>query len=138
MFFIFKKISKIKKQKKRVPQWKKHYVPAKKLVVDIIEQIHFKNQDKEIFQFNRISIRNQKTRWGSCSSNKNLNFNYKIVFLPYELAEYLVVHELCHLIHFNHSKDFWNLVENYCPDYRIHQKILRNYQVIKKVEITVS
>ncbi len=69
------------------------------------------------YTIGRITIRDQKTRWGSCSSKGNLNFNYKIVFLPIELADYIIVHELCHLGEFNHSTRFWKLVEKQCPDH---------------------
>ena len=69
------------------------------------------------FSFNRISIRNQKTRWGSCSSKKNLNINYKVLFLPQALRDYIVVHELCHLKEMNHSHRFWHLVQQALPDY---------------------
>lgn len=61
-------------------------------------------------KYNRISIKSMKTKWGSCSSNKNLNFNYKTLFLNSEEQDYLIVHELSHLKHMNHSKDFWDLV----------------------------
>jgi len=70
------------------------------------------------FPFRRVTIKNQKTRWGSCSLQGNLNFNYKIIFLPDRAAEYLVAHELAHLEEYNHSKDFWRLVERAVPDYR--------------------
>ena len=69
------------------------------------------------FKYNRITIRNQRTRWGSCSSRGNLNFNYKIIFLSPKLADYIIVHELCHLKEFNHSHKFWNLVAKLIPDY---------------------
>jgi predicted metal-dependent hydrolase len=75
---------------------------------------------------NRITIRNTKSRWGSCSKKGNLNFNYRIVFLPPALADYLVVHELCHLGEFNHSPKFWNLVAKAVPDYKKLQKELRH------------
>ena len=75
---------------------------------------------------NRIAIRNTKSRWGSCSKRGNLNFNYRIVFLPPALADYLVVHELCHLGEFNHSPKFWNLVAVAVPDYKKLRKELRN------------
>jgi predicted metal-dependent hydrolase len=68
------------------------------------------------FSFNRISIKNQKTRWGSCSIKKNLNINYKIVFLPKAMQDYIIVHELCHLKEMNHSPRFWQLVQRALPD----------------------
>ncbi|EKD43247.1 MAG: hypothetical protein ACD_72C00396G0008 [uncultured bacterium] len=71
------------------------------------------------FSFGKISIKNHKTRWGSCSKKRNLNFNYKIIFLPDELAEYVIVHELCHLQEFNHSQKFWNLVSRNFSDYKL-------------------
>jgi predicted metal-dependent hydrolase len=77
------------------------------------------------FAFNRISIRNQTTRWGSCSKKGNLNFNYKIALLPDECADYLVVHELCHLQQFNHSPAFWELIAKTIPNYKHIRKALR-------------
>jgi len=70
------------------------------------------------FEYNKINIKNQKTRWGSCSKKGNLNFNYKIALLPERMAEYIVVHELCHLGEFNHSRKFWNLVAKTMPEYQ--------------------
>ncbi len=70
------------------------------------------------FPINRVNIKNQKTRWGSCGKKGNLNFNYKIVHLPEKLVDYLIVHELCHLKEFNHSKNFWNLVTQTMPEYK--------------------
>lgn len=71
------------------------------------------------FPFNRISVKKQKTRWGSCSRQGNLNFNYKIVSLDQRLSDYIIVHELCHLKELNHSKRFWALVEKTIPDYKL-------------------
>lgn len=70
------------------------------------------------FEFNRIAIRNTRSRWGSCSKKKNLNFSYKIVLLPERLADYIVVHELCHLGELNHSPRFWALVARTFPNYK--------------------
>lgn len=78
------------------------------------------------FKFNKINIKNQKTRWGSCSRKGNLNFNYKIALLPERLADYIIVHELCHLKEFNHSQKFWNLVAKAIPDYLEIRNELRN------------
>ena len=73
----------------------------------------------------RVAIRNTRTRWGSCSSKRNLNFSYRLKFLPQELIDYVVVHELCHLIEFNHSPAFWAHVERALPEYRHHRNALR-------------
>jgi len=68
------------------------------------------------FKYQKINIKNQRTRWGSCSKKGNLNFNYKIALLPAHLADYIIVHELCHLKEFNHSSKFWTLVGQAIPD----------------------
>jgi len=81
------------------------------------------------FKYNRISIRHQKTRWGSCSSEGNLNFNCKLLCLSNELREYVVAHELCHLAEMNHSKKFWKLVEKTIPDYKELRKELKNSKI---------
>lgn len=81
------------------------------------------------FEINRIAIKNTKRRWGSCSSKKNLNFNYKIIYLKPELADYLIVHELCHLGELNHSKRFWGLVFETIPDYDKINKELKKIRI---------
>lgn len=73
-----------------------------------------------------IRIKDQKTRWGSCSSLHNLNFNWRLIMAPAEVLDYVVVHELCHMTHMNHSRDFWNMVEKVMPDYRVHRKWLKD------------
>lgn len=78
-------------------------------------------------QYGRITIRNQKTRWGSCSSKGNLNFNCLLMLAPDEVVDYVVMHELCHLIEMNHSKAFWKQVEQMMPDYKKHRKWLKDH-----------
>jgi predicted metal-dependent hydrolase len=81
------------------------------------------------FKINRVAIKNTFTRWGSCSSKGNLNFNYKVVYLRPELADYLIVHELCHLGELNHSKRFWLLVSKTIPDFVEINRELRRTNV---------
>ena len=75
--------------------------------------------------YGRISIREQKTRWGSCSSAGNLNFNWRLIFAPPAVLDYVVVHELAHRKEMNHSAAFYAIVEQVLPDYRSSQKLLR-------------
>ena len=77
--------------------------------------------------FNMVRIKNVKTIWGSCSSKKNLNFNFKLFFLPEALIDYVFVHELAHLKHMNHSKAFWSEVEKQIPDYKQRREELKRY-----------
>lgn len=74
--------------------------------------------------FKRVTIRSQKTRWGSCSIRGHISLNDQLLFLPARTVEYLMIHELCHTRHLNHSKEFWRLVESHCDDYRDHEKLL--------------
>lgn len=76
-------------------------------------------------QFGRVTIRDQKSRWGSCSAKHNLNFNWKLIMAPPEALEYVVIHELCHLIEFNHSPRFWDLVKVRMPEYEAWKKWLK-------------
>lgn len=76
--------------------------------------------------YGRITIRNQKTRWGSCSGKGNLNFNCLLMLAPPEVIDYVVVHELCHRKEMNHSKAFWDEVERILPDYKKYAQWLKN------------
>lgn len=101
-----------------------HKKAAKILAIEKVK--HF--AVKYGFEFGKITIRNQKSRWGSCSRKGNLNFSYRIVFLPPELQDYLVVHEVCHIKEFNHSRAFWGLVAQEIPSYKELRKKLRGIQ----------
>ena len=77
--------------------------------------------------YNRVTIRHQKTKWGSCSGKKNLNFNCLLLLTPTEVMDSVIVHELCHLKHMNHSKEFWGEVEKIIPDYKTSYTWLKKH-----------
>jgi hypothetical protein len=79
--------------------------------------------------YEKVFIKKQRKVWGSCSSKRNLNFNYKLLFLEPDLADYVIVHELCHLREMNHSKRFWDLVEAILPDYATRRRALKKIQL---------
>jgi len=88
-------------------------------------------------QFNNIAIKDQKTMWASCSQKNNLNFSYRVIKMPKTIIDYLIVHELVHLIHFNHGEDYWATVAKHAPGYKEHRKWLNNnkYAVLADVDI---
>ena len=75
--------------------------------------------------YNRIAIRHQKTKWGSCSGKKNLNFNCLLLLTPTEVMDSVIVHELCHLKYMNHSKEFYSEVLRVCPNYKQYDRWLK-------------
>lgn len=82
--------------------------------------------DEMQLAFGRVCIKHQKTRWGSCSGKGNLNFNCLLMLCPLEVIDYVIIHELCHIKHHNHSKNFWDEVEKYMPEYKTHRKWLKD------------
>ena len=84
-------------------------------------------------KYNKVSIKNQKSRWASCSRNRNLQFNLLLVAAPLQVIDYVIIHELMHLIEFGHSYQFWQLVKQANPDYKKHKEWLANHAPIIKV-----
>jgi predicted metal-dependent hydrolase len=80
-------------------------------------------------EFNTIYVKDVSSHWGSCSIRRNLNFNYRLAMIPVELADYVIIHELCHLTEMNHSANFWNLVGKYLPDYKVKRSRLKKLNV---------
>lgn len=114
----------------QIPQrTREDYINNKEAARVLIAEKIKKLNEKYGYRYNRISIKNQKTCWGSCSKKGNLNFNYKIMFLPENIQEYIVVHELCHLKEFNHSRRFWGLVSKTVPNYLETRRELRRNRV---------
>ena len=103
---------------KALGKWLKH--KAELIIPDRLAVL----AERHGFHFNRVTIRGQKTRWGSCSSKKNINLNYKLLFLESAIVDYVLIHELCHTIEMNHSKQFWALVADCDANYKMHDKSL--------------
>ena len=76
-------------------------------------------------QFSKIKISNNKSSWGRCSSHGILSFNWRLIFVPRDVLYYVIIHEMCHLLEMNHSKNFWSLVFKLCDDYKIHKLWLK-------------
>ena len=103
--------------------FKKH----KKTALEFLTKKVFEMNQLYNFPFTKISVRNSKGRWGSCSSDGALSFNYRLIKIPVELAEYVVAHELAHLAEHNHGPRFWSLVERAIPDYKKRRHALRKF-----------
>jgi predicted metal-dependent hydrolase len=124
--FVYTKESWIKKHLARIAEYEKQ----KQELNDLFLSIDKKESRKRIiarlrqlarqhkFKYNKVSVRNQRTRWGSCSSRGNISLNRKIVVLPPELADYVILHELVHTRVHNHSKKFWAELDKYVGDGR--------------------
>ena len=107
----------------------KTYKKEKEKARKIIESRVYYFGDLYGFKFKRIAIRSQRTRWGSCTRDGNLNFNYKLIYLPVKIMDYVIVHELCHLDQLNHSKKFWFLVSEIIPNYRELRRELKGINI---------
>lgn len=97
------------------------YKKAKKFLPERVKEIAMENG----FNYNLVSIRRQKSRWGSCSARKTISLNFRLMMFEKKVIDYVIIHELCHLKEMNHSKKFWNLVQSILPDYNIYRKKLK-------------
>lgn len=130
--FVDKKINWIKKHSNNM----KVLIEKSKKLPKIDREEARENLEKRLselaeqhnFQYNRVSIRSQRTRWGSCSSKDNISLNMKLLHLPQQLIDYILLHELVHTRVKNHSKDFWNELETVVPNARTVDEQLREYQ----------
>ncbi len=124
MWRLYRRRSRRKQSKSSVAYYKTHKEEARLLVhKKLLEWNEYYK-----LPYKKVAIRNSRSRWGSCSVNKNLNFNYKIVFLTEELQDYLIVHELCHLKEFNHGEGFWSLVAETIPEHKRLRNELRLFE----------
>lgn len=129
--WISKHIEKIKETKERFEVEPTEKLTREKVIALAEEALKVIPERVEYFAkvigvtYGKITVRNQKTRWGSCSSKGNLNFNCLLMLAPPEVLDYVVVHELCHRKQMNHSKAFWLEVEKVLPDYKEARKWLK-------------
>lgn len=113
-----------RKYKDDLKQW--YFEQTRRIVSERLDLIRKRNSS--LPAYNKVSIKNQRSRWASCSENGNLNFNLILAALPIEIIDYVIIHELAHLIELNHSKDFWNIVKMTDPEFQTHRKLLHKYR----------
>lgn len=113
-----------RKYKDDLKQW--YFAQTRRIVSERLDLIRKRNSS--LPAYNKVSIKNQRSRWASCSENGNLNFNLILAALPIEIIDYVIIHELAHLIELNHSKDFWNIVKMTDPEFQTHRKLLHKYR----------
>ena len=113
-----------RKYKDDLKQW--YFAQTRRIVSERLNLIRKRNSS--LPAYNKVSIKNQRSRWASCSENGNLNFNLILAALPIEIIDYVIIHELAHLIELNHSKDFWNIVKMTDPEFQTHRKLLHKYR----------
>ncbi|MDD2361430.1 MAG: SprT family zinc-dependent metalloprotease [Oscillospiraceae bacterium] len=127
MKLMKKKVEMAQQQKESAPKFTSEEIHqlADKALVIIPERVAYYAPIVGV-RFGRITIRNQVSRWGSCSNKGNLNFNCLLMLMPPDVIDYVVVHELCHLKELNHSPKFWNEVGRVLPDYKVSKKWLKD------------
>ena len=123
--WVNKHLARIEQIEKKIPLAKVDRVSARKILIPRLKYL----AEKHGFKYNRVALRNQKTRWGSCSSKNNINLNINLASLPQELMDYVILHELTHIKIKNHSKDFWNHLEKHIPNPKKQNKKLKNYAI---------
>lgn len=113
-------------EKKNLPKWgPEDYQRYRELAGQVLRRRTAYFADRMGVDYGRITIRDQRTRWGSCSARGNLNFNWRLILAPAEVLDYVVVHELAHRREMNHSGQFWRLVGNVLPDYQARRQWLK-------------
>ena len=127
--WILRQLEKVSKMEGKIiiKHSKREYEANKQKVLSLITtRLQFFNSLYK-HTYHRVSVRNQTSLWGSCTRSGNLQFNYKLMYLPPRSIDYVIVHELCHLKEHNHSERFWRLVARMIPDYKAIRKSLHQY-----------
>lgn len=115
------------KIKNKVIEW--YLVEAKSIFREYLEK-HSKSMN---VQYSSFKLSNSKTRWGSCNKNGGIRLNWRLIMMPPSVIEYIVIHELAHIVYPNHSKAFYNFVGNFCPGFKEQIKLLKEYNFIAKL-----
>jgi len=132
--FVLSKTGWIKKQLSLMDQAEREFggklmeidrVSARQTLIERLDQL----AEKHGFTYNKVTIRNQKTRWGSCSTENNISLNIKLILLPKDLMDYVMLHELVHTRVKNHSKDFWAELDKYVGNAKARASELRKYRL---------
>ena len=110
-----------------VAKIKRWYVSTAKKILS--ERLEFFGNLMQI-DYNKVTITNSKTRWGSCDKDRNIKLNFRLIMLPHKAVDYVLVHELAHIVEFNHSKDFYKIISLVQPNYKLQQKILKEYDYV--------
>jgi predicted metal-dependent hydrolase len=110
-------------------QW--YITQTSKIVSERLDLIRGRNPS--LPAYNKVSIKDQRSRWASCSAKRNLNFNLFLAALPIEIIDYVIIHELVHLIELNHSRRFWDVVKLADPDFREHRKSLHKHSLLCRI-----
>ena len=131
--WIYKKLTRIRNSQEKSLKLKLNFKRNDKAFKDMVFLMVDDISRKFDVEVNRVKFRKMKTRWGSCSSKGNLNFNYYLMFLPENLIEYIVYHELSHLLEMGHNKKFWKIISKRYPDYKeIEDELLIYWLKVKE------
>jgi len=135
--WVLKRLSEKRKQEDELRRYSfsKDEIVEYKSVVEkrIIERVGVRSKEL-VVKYNKVRISNAKKRWGSCSGKRTISINWRLVFAPQKTLDYVVVHELLHLKHMNHSKKYWKAVEKVIPKYKKHKKWLKDHEYILRIE----
>mgnify|MGYP006305159287 FL=1 len=124
--WVQKQLAKCEQYRRQVPLSALSDADRKRARAALIERLEYL-ADKYGFIYNRVFIRNQRTRWGSCSARKNINLNIALAFLPQHLQDFVLLHELMHTVHANHSREFWHALEQIVGDTEVLRRQMRPY-----------
>lgn len=108
----------------KIKRW--YIANAKKILSERLEYF----ADLMQIDYNNLSISNSKSKWGSCDNYRNIKLNFRLIMLPHKAIDFVIIHELTHILEFNHSKDFYKIISSVMPSYKLHQKTLKEFDYV--------